>query len=365
MKSAKPKILIVDDSPENLQVLMEILKEEYAVIPAINGKKALELASKNYPPDMILLDVMMPEMDGYEVCNQLKKNKQTADIPIMFLTALTETQDEIKGFELGAVDYITKPINPPIVKARIKTHLTIEKLTQTLKHQNQELQEALQLREDLAHMIVHDLRNPLQVILLSSEIMGKAQLNQIQQKQVKRIFNAGIRLNTLIEEILMMAKVKSGNLILKKEPTNLQELITKAIENIQALANSRDIQLVQNIPENIPEIQLDAILMQRVIENLLSNSIKFSPEESTIKIEVSQLNNLVSLRVLDQGKGVSDEFKHKIFEKYEIGQSLEGIQQTGLGLAFCKLAVEAHDGKIRVEDNHPQGAIFIVEFELT
>ena len=161
----KPKVLLVDDVSENIQILMETLKNEYAIIAATNGERALKLALAEPMPDIILLDIMMPEMDGYEVCKRLKKNEKTRNIPVIFVTAMQEMEDEKMGFDVGAVDYITKPVSPPIVRARVKNHLALEFAKRTLEEQNQELREAVRLREDVEKITRHDLKSPLNMII--------------------------------------------------------------------------------------------------------------------------------------------------------------------------------------------------------
>lgn len=361
----KPKILIVDDDPENLQILMEILKDDYTVIAATNGAKALQLAHKPPVPEAVLLDVKMPVMDGYEVCTQLRANEETASIPVIFITALGEASDETKGFAVGGVDYIVKPFQPSTVKARLKSHLTIQHLNQELQQKNSALQAALQLRKDFSDTIVHDLRTPLTSILLACIILNqRGGLNQQQQEKIEQIRSCGERLDSLINSLLLLAKIEAGRLILHQEQVALESLARAAMKNVQAIADSRGIQLSQDFQKQGQEIWVDASLLQRVIENLLFNAIKFSPKNGQVDLVIDYPEPAIArIRVIDAGRGVSNELKEKIFSKYEIGETIKGAQQIGIGLAFCKMAVEAHNGRIYVEDNHPQGAKFTAEIQ--
>ena len=167
----KNTILVVDDTPENIDVLYGVLSEDYKVKVAPNGEKALKIVQGKNPPDLILLDIMMPGISGYEVCEQLQSDEKTKDIPILFVTAMSETEDETKGLEMGAVDYITKPISPPIVIARVKTHLRLKEANDVLKQQNALLIENASLKEDVERITRHDLKSPLNPILAYPQMM--------------------------------------------------------------------------------------------------------------------------------------------------------------------------------------------------
>jgi signal transduction histidine kinase len=358
-----PRILIVDDEPSNLQVLIAILQRDYTLTVANSGHKALQMAVKDPHPDLILLDIMMPDLTGYEVCQQLKENPITAPIPIIFVTALTETGNEAKGFELGAVDYITKPVSPAIVRARVRSHLQMQQLTQQLQFQNESLKSALQMRKDLSHMIVHDLRNPLASILLSCSLL-KLKGEGLTEYSIQKIdqINAEARaIDSLIDNILVTAKLEADKLILHPEKTALNQLAIAVIKRFEDIAYYRQIKILGVWVEPEPVFAVDYSLMQRVFENLLSNALKFSPAGSSIEIETAYSNEQEFIfRVKDQGSGVPTNKREAIFEKYETAKVLEQAPQLGLGLAFCKMVVQSHGGRIQVEDHRPQGSIFSI-----
>ncbi|MEB3247827.1 MAG: hybrid sensor histidine kinase/response regulator [Merismopediaceae bacterium] len=351
----RPTILVVDDTPDNLTFISGLLKEHYRVKVANNGEKALTIARSDNPPSLILLDIMMPGMDGYEVCTHLKTDPKTAKIPVIFLTAKAETADEQKGLSLGAVDYITKPISPPILMARVKTHLQ-------LKASYDELQELLAFREDMVNMVVHDLRNPLSTILLLTEMLIKygQTAPEKQAQKLKMILENSHRLRLLIDDILIRSKLESGKLELNLQPTNIIELCRKTVKDIEEVAGRKNLTLVLTVPP-VEELAViaDPMFLRRAVDNLLANAIKFAPSDSEIIVTLTDgKTEAVTVTVADQGPGVSEELRQRIFEKYEIGTLMKGVSQTGLGLAFCKIVMEAHGGTITVENHQPRGSIF-------
>jgi len=356
--SKRATVLVVDDTPDNLSFISGILKDQYRVKVANNGEKAIAIAQSATPPDLILLDIMMPDMDGYEVCQKLKADPQTREIPIIFLTAKAEIEDERKGLALGATDYIIKPISPPILMARVNTQLS-------LKSSYDNLRDLLRLREDMVNMIVHDLRNPLSNILLMSEMLEEqpdlppAKI----QKNAALILKSGQRLKSLVDDLLLRAKLESSKLVLDRQDINLYELCALAITDMKDIAARKKIQiLLQHSHTTDRYVNLDPMLFRRTIDNLLSNAIKFAPTDSKITLAIDYPNeSQARVMVADLGDGVNENIRHCIFEKYEVGTLMKGVSQTGLGLAFCKIAIEAHGGSISVTDNQPQGSIFTID----
>ena len=365
-KTNRATVLIVDDSPDTLTLLSGLLKDCYRVKIASKGEQALAIAKgapmvttvASPPPDLILLDIMMPGIDGYEVCRQLKADPLTQKIPVIFLTAKNDIADEQRGFELGAVDYITKPVSPPILLARVKTHLN-------LKATHDHLSRLLKFREDMVNMIVHDLRNPLSTILPVVDLLLNSPDLPVerQQKMLKLMQKGGRQLQVLIEDLLLKAKLESSTLVLERQPTNLCDLCDLALEIFGESLTHKNIQLTTHYPSPPHRlVDVDASLYRRAIENLIANALKFSPPDSEVVISVTYPETAGALvAIADRGAGVASQFREQIFEKYEIGPLWEGVAQMGLGLAFCKAIVEAHGGKIWVMDNPPRGSIFTME----
>lgn len=351
----KPSILIVDDDPNNFDVIEGLLyKFNYELFYTSSGKSALAQID-NISPDLILLDVMMPEMNGMEVCKIIKENKKWRCIPIIMVTALNDKNDLAQCLKMGADDFISKPVNGVELSARVHSMLRI-------KNQYDSLQEMLSLREEMTSIIVHDLRNPLTNIILCAGILKMPNLAlDIYQQKIEEIVNSGEILNNQIDSLLQMSKIQSGKLTLNYKETNLQDLLTSEIKSFYNLAQSRNIDFILRLPKEKKTVFLDSQLIRRTIDNLLSNALKFSPENSKIICELIYFDDHFQIKIIDSAETISDEQKELIFEKYQIGYPLKGVKQIGLGLSFCKMAIEAHHGTIRVEDNpEGQGNVFIV-----
>jgi two-component system, sensor histidine kinase and response regulator len=350
------KILIIDDEPDNFDVIDALLDSEgYELSYVANGKQALDMLTC-FQPDVILLDVMMPQMNGIEFCQKFKSNIQWKHIPVIMTTALTSKEDLAQCIAVGADDFISKPVNGMELRSRVKSMLRI-------KRQYDSLQETLHLREDLSYMIVHDLRNPLTSIILAAEMLCVANLSPERQFQKStQIIAAGQQLQSMIDSLLLMAKLDSGKLILQRTNVDLSELCYSAIADIEPAVMHKNIEMISDIPKPGGSISLDVNLFRRVIDNLLANAIKFSQPNSQITLHADYPTpGTARIQVADSGPGVKEELREVIFDKYEIGTLNKAASQIGLGLAFCKMTVEAHGGKIKVESNEPQGAIFTIE----
>ncbi|MDR9402876.1 MAG: HAMP domain-containing sensor histidine kinase, partial [Halothece sp. Uz-M2-17] len=223
------------------------------------------------------------------------------------------------------------------------------------------LQLLLQRREEMAEIIVHDLQNPVTSIVLSCEMLRLTELDPRQNKKVEQISVAGKRLEEQIQTLLTMAKLETGRLVLNPTSTALKPFLEKLIQDFSAIASAKSITITPQLKAEDDLAAIDSHLFSRIINNLLSNALKYSPRGKEIKVKLLDTPQQVILQVIDQGKGVSDSFKQKIFKKYETGVQHSDVNQTGLGLAFCQMAVLAHGGNIYVEDNQPQGAIFTIE----
>jgi len=357
MNTEPSSVLIVDDEPDNFDVIEALLfKDGYDLKFATSGTEAIERLPL-YQPDVILLDVMMPELNGIQVCRQIKANFTWQHIPIIMVTALHSPEDLALCMEAGADDFISKPVGGIELRSRVRSMLRIKK-------QYDSLANVLRLREDLAHAIVHDLRNPITNILLSGFILQQTSLQPKQEEKVTQIMTAGQRLRMLTDDLLTIAKVESGKFTLNRVEVNCRELIQETLADFSDISQQKQIKLVFNPPSVEKTLLLDTNLMRRVLDNLLSNAIKFSPENSEVKIALDYPQNeetQVKIQVFDHGMGIKPEVQQRIFDKYEIGNVVEGVPQIGLGLAFCKMVIEAHSGHISVQDNSPQGSVFIVE----
>ncbi len=365
-------IMVVDDTPANLQLLTGMLKEHgYKVRPVPSGKLALA-AAENEPPDLILLDIKMPEMDGYEVCRQLKADAVLKEIPVIFLSALNETMDKVKAFSVGGVDYMTKPFQFEEVMARVKAHLTIRALQTELEQRNRQLEDSLrrlqeleQLRDNLTHMIVHDLRSPLSGICVNLDFvlhnLKNDRLGADDLEALKDANSSSLKLSDMIAAMLDVSRLEANQMPLNKTAADLRELAQSALKLVRSTAKERVIK--SEIPGDSLVCRCDAEVIARVIRNLLENAVKYSPAGKEIELRLEHKPGLVRVSVMDQGRGIPPEYHSKIFEKFgrvEI-EKREHLPSIGLGLTFCKLAVEAHGGKIGLESEPDKGSTFWFE----
>jgi two-component system sensor histidine kinase/response regulator len=364
-----PSILVVDDTPANLLLLASMLKERgYEARPVPGGRLALQAAA-NDPPDLILLDITMPDMSGYEVCERLKASSELADIPVIFISASSETLDKVKAFGVGGVDYVTKPFRFEEVHARVATHLSLRQLRSKLAARNLELETSLDqlrrleaMRDSLVHMIIHDLRSPLTAIcmLLDSVVRGGDEASAIGQRaDIERARSAAKKMIHMVNAVLDVSKMEAGEMVLDRSVWNVVDLVREIMEEVGPLAIDR--QLVCDAQaEHFPALA-DRGMVARVLQNLLSNAIRFSPPRSEIRVGVDRLGAEVLVSVSDEGQGIPADQQTRIFEKFaQVEARSQGKSQrtTGLGLTFCKLAVEAHGGQIGVISQTGKGSSF-------
>lgn len=362
--SVLPRICIVDDNKVAREVIAEQLSiEPYQIEMAASGLDLLQRFD-DLNPDVILMDVMMPQLNGYNVCQKLKQNETRQHIPVIIITALNGREDMLRGLASGADEFLPKPVHGEELRARVRTMLRI-------KNQYDALQVLLQLREDLAHMLIHDMRNPLTVAsLYNSFLLKRNGLTPREQEYVHIVRDSLRELTGFLDEILTVAKMEQGVLRLNTQPTDIVHLLTEVIDNHLDMAHLHGFQLTLNLPDCHRLVSLDAPLFKRVLDNLLSNAFKYAPDKSEITVQLSYpvTETAVSptpsfcLQIIDEGPGIAPENRERIFNKYEVvAMKQSGEAQVGLGLAFCKMVVDAHGGQIFVTSNKPQGAILTIE----
>jgi signal transduction histidine kinase len=360
------KLLVIDDQLDNFDVVEALLaSENYQLFYASSGTKAFSLL-ESMSPDLILLDVMMPEMDGLQICSRLKADLQYQHIPIIMVTALTSKADLARCLEQGADDFISKPLDSLELRARVRSLLRIKQQHDKLKDLLALREEALTLREDMSNMIIHDLRNPLSTIILAAGII-KRNINQTDKTEtilhkIEQILDASQRLQKMIDSLLFMAKLEAGKILFNPIKTDLYQLGVTIMADFELIAIAHHIKLYSELPPQGQTISVDATILRRIIDNLISNALKFAPANSQVLLSLECLpEDRVRVRVTDTGLGIDENRRKQIFEKFEIGTLKNNISQIGLGLAFCKMAVEAQGGSLKISDNFPQGSIFTVE----
>lgn len=364
-----PTILVVDDNKRNLQVVGNILhNEKYKVAMAINGLTALKLVSQ-LKPDLVLLDIMMPEMDGYEVCKRLKENPETKDIPVIFLTAKVETNDIVEGFNLGGVDYITKPFKQKELLVRIKTHLDLLYSKRKIATQANELQAANIFKDRLFSIIGHDLRSPLSSIKFTIDMMKSGVIefgDDFFYETLGQLAKTTDEAYSLLENLLGWSKSQSGNLPVVPEVFSLKEM-AESVARLQKLnLNNKNIELLLDINENL-NVYADNQMINTVLRNLLSNAIKFTPNGGTIQIVAKDAHeNMVEVAVIDSGVGISEDNLKRLFNNSNPLKTYGTNNEagSGLGLILCKDFVEKNGGTLNVKSTEGKGSTFSFDIPL-
>jgi signal transduction histidine kinase len=350
--------------------MREILSDRYQLAFAHNGIKALEISQK-METDLILLDIMMPEMDGYEVCRALKKNLKTKDIPIIFITAKDEVDDEAKGLELGAIDYIAKPISPSIFKARVKNHLElkyacerIEKQKKRLEDQNRELIKAARLREDIERISRHDMKNPLNAVIGMSQVLqDNSNLTEEQSEQLKMIEDAGYVLLNMINLSLNMFKMEKGTYPFEPEKINIINVTRQILNEMKPMMASKGLSaavFVNGVSAGDNShcwVQGEKLLCYSMLINLIKNAVEASPKDSQITIHFDNTGNRASIRIHNKG-AVPEDIRGRFFDKYVTSGKKCG---TGLGTYSAKLIAETQGGSVHLDTSDEQGTLLIIQ----
>lgn len=380
LRKNQPNILIVDDIPENLFLLGKTLQREgYDISYASNGEQAIKIAKK-LKPDLILLDVLMPNMNGYEVCKIIKETKETSSIPVIFLTALSDSAQVIEGFKVGAADFITKPFNIPEVIARIKTHLDLKlsrdmniNYINKLKAYNEELNETekklIELnnsKDKFFSIVAHDLKNPFHGFMRLTEVM-LADFDELSKEEIKsylqEIHSSAEKLYKLLENLLTWSRVQIGKIPYEPDEIKLSDVFNSVILLFRENAKSKKIKVHNNIQSDV-RVFADKNMLDAVVRNLLSNAIKFTNIEGNINIYTKNVDDGKTLQIVieDDGIGMSKEELSKIFRlDYQlIRNGTANEKGTGLGLILCKELVEKNFGKLELESQEGLGTKSII-----
>jgi two-component system, sensor histidine kinase and response regulator len=359
----RQSILIVDDEPNNVKVMREVLTNGYDIFVALNGLDALQVAGKSLP-DLILLDIMMPEMDGYEVCRRLKADPATRDIPVIFVTAMDQEEDEARGLTLGAIDYLTKPINPPIVRIRVKNHLELKLARERLKRQNEELVEAAALKEDVERISRHDLKSPLTGIIgLPRVMLDEGGLTEEQEIFLKMIEESGYKMLNMINLSLDLFKMERGTYEYSPTTVDLAGIARKVLTesiiqvedkelSVELLANGRPLEEGQAFMG-----RGEPLLCYSMLANLLHNALEAAPEGSMVRVAIDGGGSR-DVRIVIHNQGAAPEsVRDKIFEKYATSGKTRG---TGLGAYSARLIAETHGGAISMTTSEADGTTVTV-----
>ncbi len=359
-------ILVVDDEQQNRMLLEEYLRPEgYTVRMADCGETALKMALEK-APDLVLLDVMMPDINGMEVCQRLKNHEATRLSQVMLVTALGGSSAHVQGLDCGADDYVVKPVRRDEFLAKVRSMLRVQRLVSELHRtrealhlRNGELEELQALKATLSQSLVHDLKNPLTSMLGNLELLSR-EIDDAKKKRVNRCRNQAARMHGMILDLLDVAGLEEGRLKLNQETVPADELINGALEGLEGLAEQHTVSIKVELISPDTEIHGDRSVLTRVLDNLLVNAMTHSPSGGVITVTCEARAEGVEVSVTDQGTGIPEDYQDKVFEKFaRLELKDQGVSANrGLGLTFSRLAVEAHGGVIWVENALEGGARF-------
>ena len=366
-KREKPLVMVVDDLESHLKAIGNtLLNNGYEVALAFNGKRAVDVA-KNTIPDIILLDIVMPEMDGYQVCKTLKDDPKTANIPIIFLTSQKDTEHIVLGFQIGAVDYIVKPANKDETLARVKTHLELKNAKERLEAQNNKMQELLKDKNEFLELASKDLRTPINEVRGYNELINKINsrpnfLSAVFQEYTKKIEIHTRQMMTIINDLLFLNEVEHGRVQSIFKSIDLNLILLKVVKTYEQIAKPK--RIVINYEPGLDHTTLvvaDQEKLEKVLDNLISNAVKFSKFYKSIFIKTRLVlednQPAVLVEIKDQGVGLTPQDLQNIFVKFaKLSSKPTGDENSiGLGLATVKLLIDEMNGKIWYESKEDEG----------
>jgi two-component system, sensor histidine kinase and response regulator len=361
---AECRVLVVDDSLLNRTQIRRFLQRDgIQVFEAKSGEDALWLA-KEADPDLILMDVLMEGMDGYQTCELIRAETAAHDIPIIFLTGLGEREDVVRGFAVGAVDYITKPFHVAEGMSRIRTHLRLRKLSRFRQQHIQELKDLNSAKDRLLRVASHDLRNPLAAIVGLAEFLLESPVAQSadEREMIENIHQAAVRMAALLTNLLDLSALDSGKLRLKHEPLDLAAVAREVSQLYWVRAANKQIQLINADDRHPVWVLGDAVQLQRVLDNLVSNALKFTPAGGSVTISCVCDNGIAQLRVDDTGPGIPAADRAGLFKEFAQtrNQATAGEPGSGLGLSICQRLVDSLGGTISHDNLEGGGSRFTV-----
>jgi two-component system, sensor histidine kinase and response regulator len=359
-------VMIVDDTPTNIELLSECLGDDYELVFATSGADALELIRAD-KPDLLLLDVMMPGMDGYQLCSLLKGDPATRDIPVIFVTAMCQEEDEIRGLELGAIDYVTKPISPHIVRARVKNHLELKRYRDLLENLTLAADRA---KKEFLRSISHELRTPLTPILGMTDLVLTSEEDDDKRKYLSLVQKAALKLLGIIEDLIETSRLEGEGVSVQTTPFLVAPFLEGLLAELEPVAQSKEISLSLSLDERLPEaISSDQGLLRKLLAMVIGNAIKFT-SQGEVTLEVTCWEDFAGSRlrfsVCDTGIGIAEEDLARIFNDFtqSDGSVTRPFPGLGLGLALGRRIAEVMSGRIWAESRPGGGAVFRVEIPL-
>ena len=378
-KESSPLVLVADDVPANVELLFDQLQTlGYRTVGAYDGPSAVA-ACFEHNPDLCILDVSMPAGDlgvdtrstGFEVCRRIKRDPRTARIPVIFVTAMNDTTDRVRGIEAGGDDFLTKPHNRMVLGARVRSLLKLKAATDALENSYRKLRELEKVRDDLMKMIVHDLKSPLTSVLATLELLGDGDFGQLTDDQKRAVGDAEGKaedLLTLIEDILEVARIEEAAVTLTRSAIAPAALLSELYHEWQHRFQQEGTQAVIKVDDDTPVFYADKALLKRVFSNLIQNAVSHSSRSIELSMSAKRSGDSVLFTFADNGPGIPPEYHEVIFRKFgQVSSGVTGprVRSSGLGLTFCKLVVDLHGGMIWVRSREGEGSIFYVQLPLT
>ncbi len=363
-------ILIVDDNQTNIILLQAILKRaKYNTVSATNGADALRIMQEMHP-DLVLLDIMMPEMDGYEVARRKDEIEDIQSIPFLFVTALSDTNSMVKGFKAGCSDFITKPFNTEEILIRIHHQIINVENRRIINSKNEELKSLIRNRDKLYAVVAHDLRSPLGTIKSVLDILDENLNSEIIGFELYDLLHATTEsadeLFGLLENLLFWTRTQMGKLIFQPKEIKITDAVTDAIKAISSMSNIHRIDISYSDNTGNATVLADKNMITTVIRNILANAIKFSDEDSSIEIETKIVDNQLSCSITDHGCGMDDEVKQALQQQISITTTGKHQEEgTGLGLTLCREFIRAHNGNLSFESEMNVGTTFTFTIPLS
>jgi CheY-like chemotaxis protein len=351
----RPTILVVDDTPDNLHLLSALFKDDYRVKIAHNGEKALSICQSDTPPDLVLLDIMMPDMDGFEVAQHLRGHPSSEHIPIIFVTAMTGEDARLKGMELGAVDFVTKPIDPVALTARVKNFMRYIELHSQLQADYDEMMQTERLKEDVERITRHDMKGPLSgVIGLVQSLADADNLTEDQKDSIRMIEETALQVLDMINLSNELFKIETGRFVLKPQVVTVVQIIRRIAELVRRTFAVRNLTIAVATPHGVKDEELlalgDSMLCYSLFQNLLKNACEAAPDDSTVTVTI---HNGVPMRITLENQGVVPAaIRDTFFEKFATAGKQGG---TGLGTYSARLLTEAQNGTIGMETSDETG----------
>lgn len=359
-------VLVVDDNEANRSLLYRYLtRRGYIVTGADGGIQALELVEKQ-TFDLVLLDVMMPDIDGFSVLTTLRQTHPAMELPIIMVTANSESDTIVKALSIGANDYVTKPLDLPVVLARVRTQLLRKEAEEALRHAKEVAEEATRLKSEFLATMSHELRTPLTVILGNLPPLSDASCLPEPQEIlaiVHDIQSAGSHLLTLVNDLLDLSKIEAGRMTLRAMPLSTHTAVAETASAVQVMARAKGLTIDTQVEDL--EVHADPLRLHQILLNLLSNAIKFT-DEGVITIAVTPADDMAHFRITDSGCGIPETCLPYIFDKFRQadGSSTRAVGGTGLGLAITRELITMHGGDITVESTLDQGSTFAFKMPL-